>query len=61
MLLHGQLSGASFDDLKQEFTALTTEQRQAKDVFMAVIRLPSDHSNRALQRIAFFSIFRKRS
>ncbi|KAJ5519420.1 Midasin [Penicillium expansum] len=31
MLLHGQLSGASFDDLKQEFTALTAEQRQAKD------------------------------
>lgn len=31
MLLHGKLSGASFDDLKQEFTALTAEQRQAKD------------------------------
>ncbi|CAG7947709.1 unnamed protein product [Penicillium nalgiovense] len=31
MLLHGQLSGASFDDLKQEFTALTAEQRQVKD------------------------------
>ncbi|KAJ5123897.1 Midasin [Penicillium bovifimosum] len=31
MLLHGQPTGASFDELKQEFTALTAEQRQAKD------------------------------
>ncbi|KAG0160701.1 hypothetical protein PDIDSM_8231 [Penicillium digitatum] len=31
VLLHGKLSGASFDDLKQQFTALTAEQRQAKD------------------------------
>jgi hypothetical protein len=31
MLLHGQLSGASFDDLKQEFTALTTDSSPVSD------------------------------
>ncbi|CAG8078285.1 unnamed protein product [Penicillium salamii] len=30
-LLHGKHSGASFDELKQEFTALTAEERQTKD------------------------------
>jgi midasin len=31
ILLHGEQTGAVFDELKQEFTALTAEQRQAKD------------------------------